>query len=251
VVEGVGDVAADLIDRLPEIGQQVAEGIGSAFGAVCNGRHCRGSIGRGAAIGSMLGPLGALAGGAVGGLIAQEDCMDAVEYAFDAAGNAYEATQIVFSDVYCPDGSIAVVTQQVGPGGTGRPCWRMKAPVPNAPSRPSHVTCAAQFLCGAPSCRNASTTVQLRPTAVQLKSRWIIAAAAAPSVATATTALQPAKPLIQLGRHTTHPPQAVQALMSRPARTHQVLQCVPLGNGPMCQSRQLPIQLKAQTCPLT
>ena len=114
-MEGVADVAVDLIDRLPEIGQQVAEGIGSAFGAVYNGRHCWGSIGRGAAIGSMLGPLGTLAGGAVGGLIAQDDCVDAVEYAFDAAGDVYEATQIVFSDIYCPDGSIAVVLQQVGP----------------------------------------------------------------------------------------------------------------------------------------
>ena len=112
-VQGAGEVAVDLIDKIPEIAAGVGDVVGSVIGTIYNGRHCWGSISAGASVGSVAGPLGSILGGVMGAVIDRDDCVDAVKHAFDTVGDVYETSQIIASDIMCPDGSIAVILQQV------------------------------------------------------------------------------------------------------------------------------------------
>jgi hypothetical protein len=101
-VEAVGNAVEFLVDVTPAV-----------KAAITNGRKCYVSIGRGARLGRVMGPTGAVLGGAVGALANMVDCKDALHYGYNAFNQVLDAGKSDITSIHCPQGTSAVQDFQV------------------------------------------------------------------------------------------------------------------------------------------
>lgn len=103
VGEGVGDFVDGLVEATPEV-----------LAAIANGRGCWMAIGRGVRAGALVGPTGAIVGGASAALLSLQECVDAVKYGINAAQQVLDTQVANLDDVQCAPGQTPVNSQQVG-----------------------------------------------------------------------------------------------------------------------------------------
>ena len=140
-----GDAGAAIQQGASELGNAVAEG-GDLLGdgarvvvdaaveatdevmaAIYNGRKCYLSILRGVRLGGIVGPEGAIVGGAVGAVLSAGDWIDAVKYAWGAGKEVLDSTRASLADIHCPPDATPMTDPQVG-----------------RPATPARHRCAAQ-----------------------------------------------------------------------------------------------------------
>lgn len=98
--EECGDVEAATAVR------DVGEAAGAVVEVAMDATACAGSVSKGAALGSLLGPLGTLGGAFLGGLV-NPSCHDAVSGADEAIDETVEAIDSTVSAIDSPEGCIA------------------------------------------------------------------------------------------------------------------------------------------------